>query len=133
MNKVIVRRGTLERVAKKAVNLARLDGMVDELIDLLVDKNMQYKDAWQDFGIFTPLMRIREKLIRVESLIDGRSVLVHDENVMAELMDIIGYGLLAMLWIEGQDGETFQQIINQLRQDAQDDDDVSCDCLVGRE
>jgi hypothetical protein len=118
-------------VAKKSVNLARLDELVNELIDLLVDKNAKYKDAWQDFGMFTPLMRIREKLIRVESLTDGRPVLVQDENVMAELMDIIGYGLLAMLWMEGQDGETFQQIINQLRQDAQADD-VSCDCLEGR-
>lgn len=122
MSNVVVRRDTLERVAKKAVNLARLDELVDELIDLLLDKNQKYRDAWQDFGMFTPLMRIREKLIRVETLIDGRPVLVQDENVIAELMDIMGYCLLAMLWMEGQDGETFQNIIDRLREAAQAND-----------
>lgn len=122
MSNVIVRRDTLERVAKKAVNLARLDELVDELIDLLLDKNQKYRDAWQDFGMFTPLMRIREKLIRVETLIDGRPVLVQDENVVAELMDVMGYCLLAMLWMDGQDGETFQNIIDRLREAAQSND-----------
>lgn len=54
MSKVIVRRDTLERIAKKSVNLARLNDLVNEVIDLLLDKNKEYKDAWQDFGMFTP-------------------------------------------------------------------------------
>jgi len=119
MNRVDVTEEALNRIAKQAINLGRLDELVDEIIDLLLDKNKEYKDAWQDFGLFTPLIRIREKLIRLETLIDGRPTLVCDENVMAELMDVIGYGLLAMLWIEGQGDEiTFQQMIEQLRQDA---------------
>jgi hypothetical protein len=119
MNRVEVTEEALNRVAKQAINLGRLDELVDEIIDLLLGKNKEYKDAWQDFGLFTPLIRIREKLIRLETLIDGRPTLVCDENVMAELVDVIGYGLLAMLWIEGQGDEiTFQQMIEQLRQDA---------------
>jgi hypothetical protein len=124
---VIVRRDSLERIAKKSVNLARLDELVDELIDLLLDKNQKYKDAWQDFGMFTPLIRIREKLIRVETLIDGRPVLIQDEDVIAELMDVMGYCLLAMLWMDGQEGETFQNIIDRLREAAQEDNDLRLD------
>lgn len=122
-NKVNVTRESLDRAAKSAINLARLNELVDELIELLLSKNEQYKDAWQDFGIFTPLMRIREKLIRVESLIDGKPVLVQDDNVYAELQDIAGYCLLAMLWMDGQDGDmTLQEIINVLREDVRKED-----------
>ncbi len=118
MNKVSVTRESLEEAAKKAINLAALNELTNELIDLLLDKNKVYKDAWQDFGIFTPLMRVREKLIRVESLIDGRPILAQDENVYAELQDIAGYCILAMLWMNGQDGITFQEMIDKLREDV---------------
>ena len=118
MSKVNVTRESLEMSAKKAINLARLNELTNELIELLLDKNTQYKDAWQDFGIFTPLMRAREKLIRVESLIDGRPVLAQDENVYAELQDIAGYCILAILWMDNQEGVTFQEIINKLQEDA---------------
>lgn len=118
MNRVNVTREGLEAAAKKAINLYKLTELVDELIDLLLRKNKVYKDAWQDFGIFTPLMRIREKLIRVESLIDGKPVLVHNDDVYVELQDIAGYCMLAMLWIEEQNGESFQDIINKLREDV---------------
>lgn len=122
-NKVKVTREGLNRAAKKAIQLGRLANLVDELIELLLDKNAQYKDAWQDFGIFTPLIRVREKIIRMESLIDGRPVLVYDDDVKSELMDIAGYCLLAILWMEESqrddgDGITFQEVINHLREDA---------------
>ena len=67
MNKANVTRESLEIAAKKAINLARLNELVDELIDMLLRKNKAYKDAWQDFGIFTPLIRVREKIIRMET------------------------------------------------------------------
>ncbi len=118
MNKVNVTRECLETVAKKAVNLDDLNRLVNELIALLLDKNEKYKDAWQDFGIFTPLLRIREKLIRVENLIDGRPVLIHDEDVRNEMLDVAGYALLCILWMDNQNGEEFQKIINELREDV---------------
>jgi hypothetical protein len=118
MSKVNVTRQSLEKAAKKAINLAALNELTNGLIDLLLDKNKTYKDAWQDFGIFTPLMRVREKLIRVGSLIGGKPVLIQDDNVYSELQDIAGYCILAMLWMDGQEGVTFQEIINNLRGDA---------------
>lgn len=81
-------------------------------------------------GCLPPLMRIREKLIRVETLIDERPVLVQDEDVAAELMDVIGYSLLAILWMDGQEGETFQNIIDRLREAAQDDNTLALDLDV---
>jgi hypothetical protein len=118
MNKANVTRESLEMAAKKAINLAKLNELTNELVDMLLRKNKAYKDAWQDFGIFTPLIRVREKIIRMESLVDGRPILVHDENVYSELQDIAGYCILAMLWMDGQEGVTFQEIINNLRGDA---------------
>ena len=42
--------------------------MAEKVVDTVVSKNAEYGDAWQDLDIYTPLMRIREKLIRVGNL-----------------------------------------------------------------
>lgn len=74
-----------------------LHSIANQIIDLVLRKNADYKDAWQSQGMFTSLIRLKDKLIRVETLQDGRQALVQDEDIEQTLIDIVGYGLLGIL------------------------------------
>lgn len=79
-------------------DLARIS---DGIIKLVMEKNQDYGDAWQRYGIFTPLIRLNDKLLRVKTLSDGREALVADEGIDDTLRDIVGYSLLGLLWLQG--------------------------------
>jgi len=66
---------------------------------MVYGKNQDYGDAWQRYGIFTPLIRINDKILRVETLSDGRVALVANEGIGDTLEDIIGYATLALMWL----------------------------------
>lgn len=89
MAKVIVSRETLTRLAAQ---------VFEERIEGIIKKNHDYGDAWQENGPFTPLLRIKEKLFRVETLSDGRDALVLDENVDQNIGEVWDYALLWLLW-----------------------------------
>lgn len=90
--------------ARKAVNVDQLNKLTESIVDLVVSKNVQYGDAWQLYAILTPLIRIREKLVRAENVMleDGVIVITLKSclDLQKELIDSIGYGLLALLWLQ---------------------------------
>jgi malate/lactate dehydrogenase len=104
MNKVEVTETSLRQTSKEAIEAFAIEAFTkrtlpdtEEIIKVLLAKNSDYGDAWQRFGIFTPLIRINDKILRVQTLSDGRTALVADETIIDTLTDIVGYGLLALL------------------------------------
>jgi hypothetical protein len=87
-------------MSKVIVDRENLMRMATQVVEMLLVKNKEYGNAWEDLDIFTPLMRIREKLIRVETLNDKRKAITAQEGVDKELPDIAGYCLLGMLKFE---------------------------------
>lgn len=98
--KVTVTKKSLVEQAAKAVKVELLNKHIDEIVDLVLRKNHDYGDAWQRYGIFTPLIRINDKTLRLETLTDGSEALIADESVIDTLRDIIGYCLLALQWLD---------------------------------
>lgn len=99
MDKVKVTKERLDEIAKDCL-VDFLEKMLvesDDITRLVVAKNADYGDAWQRFDIFTPLVRINDKLLRVINLSDGKKALVADENIKDTLKDTVGYALLALL------------------------------------
>jgi hypothetical protein len=82
----------------------KLQNISNNVIELVVKKNHDYGDAWQRFGIFTPLIRINDKILRVKTL-QGKEALVAEEAIADTLKDIIGYAMLALLYLEEEDGK----------------------------
>lgn len=82
----------------------KLNQQAQKVIAEVLKKNADYGNSWQDLDIFTPLIRMREKLVRVETLMDGRKALVVvEEDVMRTLLDLAGYSLLGMI-LESEQG-----------------------------
>jgi hypothetical protein len=90
---------SMPNIAKKAFDIA------EEISKLVVAKNHDYGDAWQKFGLYTPLTRINDKMLRVQTLSGGEQALVADEKIEDTLKDIIGYAALALLWLKENGNE----------------------------
>lgn len=99
MSNVKVTKEVLSSTAIMAIKMfiEKLAVTSDPIIDLVLKKNADYGDAWQRFDIFTPLVRINDKLLRVEKLSDGREALVPGEKIEDTLVDTVGYALLGLL------------------------------------
>lgn len=113
-DKVDVTEASLRQISKEAVEafVYKTHPDTEEIIKLLLAKNADYGDAWQRFGIFTPLIRINDKILRVQTLSDGRQALVADESIVQTLVDTVGYGLLALLKIK-QDADIDKEIVSE--------------------
>jgi hypothetical protein len=98
-DKVDVTEASLRQVSIEAVEafINKTHPDIEEIVKVLLAKNADYGDAWQRFGIFTPLIRQNDKILRVQTLSDGRQALVAGEKIVDTLTDIVGYGLLALL------------------------------------
>jgi len=89
---VAVTENNLTKIVKEKSNI-----VFERIIETILKKNADYGDAWQKYGIFTPLIRINDKILRVKTLSDGHDALVAEENIDDTLVDIIAYALLALL------------------------------------
>lgn len=114
---VEVTKDKLFEVASKAINLEKLQTFVYAIVDIIMEKNAAYGDAWQKFAIFVPLIRIREKIVRLENLASHRPHLAYDENIDEELDDIIAYALLAKLWLSDNFEVEMEEIVKKLQEE----------------
>ena len=71
--------------------------VAESLIDTVIKKNHDYGNSWQSYGIFIPAIRMKDKLVRCETLADGRKAMVIDESFEDTVRDIVAYGWLSML------------------------------------
>lgn len=84
----------------RSISIARLMKDCDEIVDIVLRKNHDYGDAWQRYGAFTALIRINDKLLRLQTLESGETALVPDESIKDTLRDTIGYAMLCLQWLE---------------------------------
>jgi len=100
VRRVSVTKEKLVEQMLSSLSSERLSHIVEEIANLVAEKNHDYGDAWQTFGCFTALIRINDKLLRVKNLSDGKPALVVGENIVDNLHDVIGYAALALMWID---------------------------------
>lgn len=106
MSNIEVTRAKVKMQILKSANVSRLIELADRISTLVEKKNHDYGNSWQRYGIFTPLIRINDKILRVKTLASGETALVADENIKDTLEDIIGYAALALQWLEENNDRT---------------------------
>lgn len=114
MSKVNVDSEALTKALKKATNLGRMTDLLERMIDTILRKNADYGNAWQRFGLFTPLVRLNDKLLRVINLADGKPALVADERIQDTLMDIAGYAVLALVWLDAENSSQLDTMVKDI-------------------
>jgi hypothetical protein len=71
-----------------------------EALELFTRKNIDYGDAFAEFGVIGVLMRIEDKLKRSVSITKNGVNLVKDEKIRDTLIDLHNYAAMALMLID---------------------------------
>lgn len=72
----------------------------NEGLQLFIKKNIDYGDAFKDCGIIGILVRINDKIKRMQNITDTSITLIHTENLRDTLIDLQNYSTLAILELD---------------------------------
>ena len=75
-----------------------LNQLLEEIAELLLQKNADYGNAWQELATVTVSVRIMDKVRRYANLLKCEEQKF--ENLDDTLRDIVGYSLLGLLWLD---------------------------------
>lgn len=85
------------------------ESVTEQLADLYVEKNTRYKDSFskqfQKSGISTSVIRINDKVSRLEALASDPTDDGGDESILDTLKDLANYAILTIMELEKQKSE----------------------------
>lgn len=97
-----------EAFGKMPVVRTDLRNAAIQVIEMVLAKNADYGDAWQTLGSVGATARFVDKMFRIEHLANGAEALVVDEKLGDTVADLVGYGLLIMLYLKFHGGSSEQ-------------------------
>lgn len=88
-----------ERQERRVKQICDIQG---EALQLFIRKNIDYGDAFADFGPVGVLVRLGDKLRRAASISSSGVTLVNDEKLRDTLLDLHNYAAMAIMLIDEQ-------------------------------
>ena len=82
----------------------QLDSIQKEAKELFVKKNKDYGDAFADYGSIGVLVRIGDKIRRMQNITSNGIQMVNDEALRDTLIDLHNYSAMAVLLMD-EDGK----------------------------
>ena len=77
-------------------------GITEEMLQTYIRKNHDYGDSFNKsldkFGIIASVVRMNDKMERIESLMNKES-LVKDESIKDTLLDMANYAIMTVMWM----------------------------------
>ena len=77
-----------------------------EGLDLFLRKNEDYGDAFADYGVVGVLVRMGDKIRRLQSITCSGVTLVSDESLRDTLIDLHNYAAMGVLLMDERDAST---------------------------
>jgi hypothetical protein len=71
-----------------------------EALELFIKKNIDYGDAFAQYGFIGVLMRIEDKIQRSLSITKNGINLVNDEKIRDTLLDLHNYAAMALMLLD---------------------------------
>ena len=92
---------TSNAISKNMSRLSQLASVQTEALELFRNKNQDYGDAFATYGPVGVLVRIGDKLARLQSISrKGVSISVNDESLRDTLMDLHNYSAMAVMLMD---------------------------------
>ena len=80
----------------------QLAAIQKEGMELFIKKNKDYGDAFADYGAIGVLVRIGDKIRRMQSITSSGVNLVDDEKLRDTLIDLHNYAAMAIMCMENE-------------------------------
>lgn len=78
----------------------QLDSIQKEAKELFVKKNKDYGDAFADYGSIGVLVRIGDKIRRMQNITSNGIQMVNDEALRDTLIDLHNYAAMAIMCMD---------------------------------
>ncbi len=79
--------------------LKNVNTVQKEALDIFTKKNKDYGDAFAVYGIVGVLVRIGDKLFRLETLYKNKKHAVSDESIIDTILDLYNYSTIALMLV----------------------------------
>ncbi len=79
----------------------------DEALELFKKKNADYGDAFADYGPIGVLMRMGDKIRRLNSITKNQIIMVDDEKTRDTLLDLHNYAAMAIMLLDEAESDTY--------------------------
>ena len=99
---------TLQSPEKSEINLSRVSQMQliqSEGLELFKIKNQDYGDAFANYGVVGVLVRMGDKIARLQSITKRSVSLVNSESLRDTLIDLHNYSAMAIMLLDEDEKE----------------------------
>ena len=110
MNENVIHKRTMKDIRNFYNNANKMNmhkQILDKMHELYVSKNKDYGDSvsktYKKYGLTSFLVRMEDKLNRVETLIKNEESKVKDEKIEDTLLDLANYSILAIIELKSND------------------------------
>ena len=78
----------------------QMETVQKEGLELFKKKNKDYGDAFAEYGVVGVLVRMGDKIKRLQNIEKNKIVLVNDENMKDTLIDLHNYSAMAIMLLD---------------------------------
>ena len=76
-----------------------------EALELFISKNADYGDAFTEYGSIGVLVRIGDKIKRLQTIDKNKITLVSDEKIRDTLIDLHNYSAMAIMLLDTKESK----------------------------
>lgn len=87
-------------MSEKVDRVQQLEKIQKEALELFAKKNADYGDAFSEYGTIGVLVRLGDKIKRLQSISSNKISLVNDETIRDTLIDLHNYSAMAIMCLE---------------------------------
>lgn len=90
----------IQKMQNQSLRLEQLKNVQEEGYNLFKNKNKDYGDAFANYGPIGVLIRLGDKIQRLQSISKNEIILVEDEKIRDTLIDLHNYSAMAIMLLD---------------------------------
>jgi hypothetical protein len=96
--------------------ISQMQSIQNESLELFKRKNQDYGDAFANYGVIGVLVRMGDKIARLQSITTKSVSLVDSESLRDTLIDLHNYSAMAIMLLDEDDLKKMRQQLDILKQ-----------------
>ena len=89
-----------QKQAKQEMRISQYNKIRDEAFEIFKKKNIDYGDAFADYGSVGVIVRMGDKIRRMSNISSTSITLVEDERLRDTLMDLANYAVMGLMLLD---------------------------------